>query len=448
MAKKSALPERYYEVKISLKGARSSITICAPAELSLERLAFLIVETFGEEGDHLCAFPEIDDALDTARPAGGFMGPVMSASYSKITLEQAFKAAGDSFTFIFDFGSECVHTIDLEIDDFTPEEGKYPLYLIKARGREAYGEATDDMGKSIYGKKLKAGDPRVAEAPKKKAKSSKPKKAAAKSAPAAKASKAIAPDDEEDDSFDPLKDAAARDSKVSAMPERYFKVKIQLKYTRPTLYRVLCVPAELSLRDFCRVIREAIGWGWDHLDGFPDAEQALEMSESGDFAYSDQEHCPEYDTLTVQDLFGTCGPKVRYVYDYGDYHEHIVQLQDADFRPEAGHYPIYCLKSQGPHPFEDGVSLDDKAYWDDPKFFPPDDEDGNPSDEYFEFHATLNIDPAEVSCAVACVASGLYGRELHEGDPCVVPAKPVKKAGAKGRGRPRKQTAKAKQDSE
>ena len=201
---------------------------------------------------------------------------------------------------------------------------------------------------------------------------------------------------------------------VDHLPERYFMVKITLLRSYPKSWRNVCIPSDLDALTFMDVINRLFGWeGFDHLfdfKGLEDLVYELGRESKGE--------------ITVSELFQYLGTKLTYVYDFGDYHEHTVELKDASFAPESGHYPIYCIKSKGGHGIEDGTCVD----WTEDDYDIVFDEDGNYKLEHDEALAFMEkcaarVDATTVNFDLFHLNQALYDGELQVGDPCVVPSK-------------------------
>ncbi|MGH3765196.1 MAG: plasmid pRiA4b ORF-3 family protein [Pseudonocardiaceae bacterium] len=109
-----------------------------------------------------------------------------------------------------------------------------------------------------------------------------------------------------------------------------YRVRIDLKDTKPPLWRRLQVASDLFLHDFHDVIQAAFGWTDSHLHRFG----------SGPEAYShDTEHylCPfdveegetgiPEDQVRLDEVLVETGDKLFYTYDFGDDWEHIIRLE-------------------------------------------------------------------------------------------------------------------------
>ena len=109
----------------------------------------------------------------------------------------------------------------------------------------------------------------------------------------------------------------------------YISLKVSLDRIEPSIWRSLIVPAEYTLNELHHVIQIAMGWTNSHLYKFS----------IGGLEYT----LPQYDSelLTSLDsqktlLRDVVEYKFKYLYDFGDYWEHTVEVTD---RPPDGPLP-------------------------------------------------------------------------------------------------------------
>ncbi len=205
--------------------------------------------------------------------------------------------------------------------------------------------------------------------------------------------------------------------KNNDMPQHYFLVKITLVNSRPKSWRNLCIPADLPADDFMDIILRLFGWSGSHLYDFEGYRSEVP---NNPFLEGYEE---KYADMTIKDLFVMLGPSLRFVYDYGDYHLHKVDLMNTNFTPESGQYPIYCIRSKGGHGIEDGECED----WDEDEYEQIFDEYGDIKD-FDVFKQILEdcakrVTPITANADIAGIVGRLYTRKLVYGDPCVVLSK-------------------------
>lgn len=132
-----------------------------------------------------------------------------------------------------------------------------------------------------------------------------------------------------------------------------YQLKITLKGSKPPIWRRVQTPASTTLGMLHAIIQQSMGWADYHLHEFHvkdtligDPEQLCELGmELG---------CPVIDEadVTLADLKLREGKKLEYVYDYGDYWEHVVLLEKVLERDSDIRYPI-CVKGVKSGPPED-----------------------------------------------------------------------------------------------
>ena len=130
------------------------------------------------------------------------------------------------------------------------------------------------------------------------------------------------------------------------MARQIFQLKVSLDGVRPPVWRRVRVPGGYTLDRVHRVIQYAMGWGGYHLHSFEiGGEQYGEPDPDGDLELIDE--------LDVRlDAVARAGARLRYTYDYGDWWEHTVDVEDVrDADPDEA-YPL-CVDGQGACPPED-----------------------------------------------------------------------------------------------
>lgn len=108
--KKSDGPAPIYQVKISLRGAKPPIwrRLLVPADVSLARLHDIIQVAFGWDGSHLHAFHTPYGLFGRADRDLGHRAE------KPVTLEQVAPQAKDKIRYVYDFGDDWTHEIQVE----------------------------------------------------------------------------------------------------------------------------------------------------------------------------------------------------------------------------------------------------------------------------------------------------------------------------------------------
>lgn len=147
--------------------------------------------------------------------------------------------------------------------------------------------------------------------------------------------------------------AAIARSGVSLIEYNAMRVKVTLKDAHVPIERELIIPARLNFFELHLVIQRAMGWWTSHLAQFNVGNKYIHMYGSYDdnteFAPSGTIQLNGIETM-VDGILIEHG-EMTYLYDYGDYWEHEVELIELLQEP----YPVYPLvdKRKGPIPIED-----------------------------------------------------------------------------------------------
>jgi len=123
------------------------------------------------------------------------------------------------------------------------------------------------------------------------------------------------------------------------MPRELFSLRITLSDVTPSVWRRVVVPAGYTLDRLHRVIQHAMGWHDSHLHSFdiggesygvPDPEGELALRDELDF---------RLDAVTGK------GGQFTYTYDFGDWWDHDILVEDVLLADPEQRYPI-CLDGQ------------------------------------------------------------------------------------------------------
>ena len=125
--------------------------------------------------------------------------------------------------------------------------------------------------------------------------------------------------------------------------ERVYQLKTMLKDSRPPIWRRIQIPETHTLWDLHVAIQDAMGWEDYHLHEFrvtnPDGWEKISIKP------------PEWDQK-VSYWFNLENSHLNYVYDFGDYWDHKVEVEKLLPREEGVDYPI-CIKGKRNCPPED-----------------------------------------------------------------------------------------------
>ncbi|GAA1833107.1 plasmid pRiA4b ORF-3 family protein [Luedemannella flava] len=130
------------------------------------------------------------------------------------------------------------------------------------------------------------------------------------------------------------------------MVRKIYQLRVALDGVTPPVWRRVQVPGAFTLDRIHRVIQYAMGWRDYHLHSFDiGGAQYGEPDPDGDLDLVDE--------LEVRlDAVATEGTRLRYTYDYGDWWEHTVDVEEVLAADPDERYPL-CLEGAGICPPED-----------------------------------------------------------------------------------------------
>jgi Plasmid pRiA4b ORF-3-like protein len=130
------------------------------------------------------------------------------------------------------------------------------------------------------------------------------------------------------------------------MPRQIYQLKVALLDVTPPVWRRVVVPSAYTLDRVHRVIQYAMGWQDCHLHSFEaGGEQYGEPDPVGGLGVHDE-------LETRLDAVAGKGDVLRYTYDFGDWWEHEITVEDAFAADPDGRYPA-CLDGARACPPED-----------------------------------------------------------------------------------------------
>ncbi len=105
---------------------------------------------------------------------------------------------------------------------------------------------------------------------------------------------------------------------TTTSPTSGFTFKISIRDIDPPIWREVSVPESSSLVEFHQILQAAFGWHNCHLFSFEIDGTDYGLDEDGMLD-------PDELAVTVGELFAD-SPKATYIYDYGDYWQHDIQV--------------------------------------------------------------------------------------------------------------------------
>jgi len=128
-----------------------------------------------------------------------------------------------------------------------------------------------------------------------------------------------------------------------------YQIKIKLSAITPAIWRRLMVPNDLFLHDLHKVIQTTMGWENAHLHQFKKNNRVL------GFANDEPELSDrfiDYTSIRLMDILKNLGDSMEYIYDFGDYWQHEIILEDIHLPDKEIYYPI-CIEGKRNCPPED-----------------------------------------------------------------------------------------------
>lgn len=140
---------------------------------------------------------------------------------------------------------------------------------------------------------------------------------------------------------------------VAEVPDRVrgFRVRVDLMYARPPIWRRLDLPGDLMLDELHVVLQVAMGWQGGHLHKFGvGADRRTRAYFVTGFDLSEGDEGLAEDDVRLDQVVSAKGDRLFYDYDFGDGWEHVLVVEDVlDDPPPA---PV-CLKGKMACPPED-----------------------------------------------------------------------------------------------
>jgi hypothetical protein len=130
------------------------------------------------------------------------------------------------------------------------------------------------------------------------------------------------------------------------MSRQIYQLKVTLSEIDPPVWRRVLVPGGYSLDRVHRVIQYAMGWQDMHLHSFDiEGQQYGEPDPVGELVLRDE--------LDIRlDAVASKGDVFRYTYDFGDWWEHEVTVEDVFTAEPDERYPM-CVAGERACPPED-----------------------------------------------------------------------------------------------
>ncbi len=135
------------------------------------------------------------------------------------------------------------------------------------------------------------------------------------------------------------------------MTNKIYQIKIELKGSKPKIWRRILVSSSLLLSDFHKVIQTTMGWTNSHLHQFI-SNNTFYLLKMDDDDFWDEMDNVDYSDMKISDLLKKEGDKMIYEYDFGDAWEHNIILEKIDVGKDVDFIPV-CIKGKNRCPVED-----------------------------------------------------------------------------------------------
>ena len=135
--------------------------------------------------------------------------------------------------------------------------------------------------------------------------------------------------------------------------DHVYRFRVSLKDIKPPIWRRIEVPASYSFHDLHGAIQDAMGWLDYHLHEFeiknPHTDQVIKIGHPNE-EYG-EDILAGWSEL-IANYFTPVNKTANYIYDFGDYWQHKIQLEQIHPVEKGESYPR-CLKGKRACPPED-----------------------------------------------------------------------------------------------
>jgi hypothetical protein len=134
------------------------------------------------------------------------------------------------------------------------------------------------------------------------------------------------------------------------MIDRLYLLKIRLLDIEPEIWRRFVVPADITLDRLHDVIQIVMGWQDYHLHEFFIGDQRYtEGTDTLEF----MEDSLEDGLYRLNDLVKRKGARFSYNYDFGDYWQHELIVENSRYSDPEIYIPVQCIEGERACPPED-----------------------------------------------------------------------------------------------
>ncbi len=131
---------------------------------------------------------------------------------------------------------------------------------------------------------------------------------------------------------------------------KIYQLKIGIKGAKPPIWRRILIEDDITYMGVHHIIQDIFEWGNSHLFEFSTkSRRYTDLDFDDDFVDDLVEDASRF---TIGEDLKEVGDKITYIYDFGDYWEHEIKLEDVLEREADESYPK-CIKGKGRGPLED-----------------------------------------------------------------------------------------------
>ncbi|MGM0508720.1 MAG: plasmid pRiA4b ORF-3 family protein [Fusobacteriota bacterium] len=133
--------------------------------------------------------------------------------------------------------------------------------------------------------------------------------------------------------------------------DKVYRVRITLRDIEPKIWRVIEIPANYTFFDLNVAIQGAVGWKGYHMHEFQVRDKMLNDILRIGVPSDLNDELPSW-TQKISDYMKRDIQEINYIYDFGDYWEHRIEIEDVYPAKEDIEYPR-CLDGELAGPLED-----------------------------------------------------------------------------------------------
>lgn len=104
-----------------------------------------------------------------------------------------------------------------------------------------------------------------------------------------------------------------------------YRIHVALLDIKPPIWRRIELSSQTTLRQFHRILQIAMGWSNSHLHEFVANGQRYGIP---DQTYDNPGDVIREGQTLLSDVLPACGSQILYFYDFGDYWQHAVKLEE------------------------------------------------------------------------------------------------------------------------